>query len=148
MNNCSFVGRLVADPETKTVSMGDKEKLVCTFRIAVNVPGTKDKADFFNVQTWDNNAKFAGAYLKKGNGVGVVGSMRSNRYTDKDGNNRDYYYIDASRVEFTPFNKDGVEEGSGYSYGNFGSKESNASASKSELEKLEQVKIDDNDLPF
>lgn len=146
MNSCSFVGRLVADPETKTVSMNDKERLVCTFRIAVGVPGTKDKTDFFNVQAWDNNAKFAGAYLKKGNGVGVVGSMRINKYSDKDGNNREYYYVDAYRVEFTPANKEGIDEGGGY--GGFGNRESNTSTAKSELDKLEQVKIDDNDLPF
>lgn len=86
MNRVVLVGRLTKDTEIKLTSNQSK---LCMFTIAVD-RRFKDKdgnrqADFINCLAWGKNAEFINKYFSKGNRIGIVGSIQTRSYTDKDG---------------------------------------------------------------
>lgn len=86
MNKAILIGRLTRDPELKTTASGVS---VCSFSIAVNrrfknAEGNYD-ADFINCVAWRQQAEFMAKYFGKGRMVGVVGSIQTRSYDDKDG---------------------------------------------------------------
>lgn len=100
LNNCTFIGRLVGDPEIKTV----KEAKHAGFTLAVDKRFKSKKegaptADFIPVSVWRNTADFVEKYFHKGKQVSVVGSLETYSY-DKDGEKRYGFRINASEVGF------------------------------------------------
>ena len=88
MNKLILMGRLVADPELKTTPSGLS---VTTVRVAVNRRYSADgtnTADFFDVVCWRQTADFVAKYFAKGRMIGVVGSLQTRSWTDKNGNKR------------------------------------------------------------
>lgn len=86
MNKAILVGRLTRDPELKTTANGTN---VCSFSVAVNrryknSEGNYD-ADFINCTAWRQTAEFVSKYFTKGRMIGVVGSIQTRNYDDKDG---------------------------------------------------------------
>ena len=86
MNKAILVGRLTRDPELRTTANGTS---VCTFSVAVNrrfrnAEGNYD-ADFINCVAWRQQAEFLTKYFSKGRMVGVVGSIQTRSYDNKDG---------------------------------------------------------------
>ena len=88
MNKHLSTGRLVADPELKTTQNGIS---VCTFRLAVQRPRTKDTTDFLNYVAWRQSAEYLCKYGKKGDLVEVTGTLTSRNYEDSNGNKRTIY---------------------------------------------------------
>lgn len=108
LNNVSLMGRLVADPELRTVG---EDIQVVSFRIAVdrdrkNKDGERE-ADFFNVTAWRGAADFVSSYFMKGDMIVVCGRLQSRTYTDKDGNNRSVVEVLAENVYFGSAKKEG-----------------------------------------
>ena len=106
VNNCVFIGWLVADPEITSVGARNTPK--CTFRISVKrrtaQQGQQD-ADFFTVETWGKSAENCAKYLAKGRAVAVRGQMHTDSYTGTDGQKhyKTYLTADLDRgVEFLP----------------------------------------------
>lgn len=97
-NRIIVIGRLVADPELRTTQNGVN---VASFRVAVNRPRDKEKSDFFNVVAWRQNAEFITRYFSKGKLIGIEGSLQTRDYTDKEGNKRTAFEIQAERAFFT-----------------------------------------------
>lgn len=98
MNNVALLGRLTKDPELKTTPSGLS---VTTFTVAVNRPYSKERqADFIDVVAWRNTAEFVCKYFTKGQMIGLVGSIQTRTYTDKNGNNRKAVEVLASNVYF------------------------------------------------
>lgn len=86
MNKAILVGRLTRDPELKSTANGTN---VCSFSVAVNrryknAEGNYD-ADFINCTAWRQTAEFVSKYFTKGRMIGVVGSIQTRNYDDKDG---------------------------------------------------------------
>ena len=103
MNNCSFVGRLVRDPELKTTSGGHE---VCNFTIAVdrnykNAQGEYE-ADFINCTAWRQTAEFVAKWFAKGDPIAVTGSLQIRKYQANDGSNRWASEIQVGNVGFVP----------------------------------------------
>ena len=138
MNKVILVGNLTRDPELSETGSGIA---MCRFSIAVqrdyaNAEGNRE-ADFFNITVWRNRAEVCARYLKKGNKVGIVGSIQNRTYDDKDGNKRTVTDIVASEVEFlTPKN----------AQSDFAQEDTTVTTVKREVPQLEE--IDDNQLPF
>lgn len=107
-NKVIMIGRLVADPELRTTPNGVN---VASFRVAVNRPRDKEKSDFFNVVAWRQNAEFITRYFSKGKLIGIEGSLQTRDYTDKEGNRRTAFEIQAERAFFTE-SKGGTPSGS------------------------------------
>lgn len=98
INSVVLVGRTGQDPEMKYFESG---KVKTTFSIAVNRWDNKEKKevpDWFRIELWDKNAEFAGEYVKKGRLVGVEGRLSIDKWTDKEGTERDLFTIKASRI--------------------------------------------------
>jgi single-strand DNA-binding protein len=93
LNQCTFTGRLGADPETRSFQNGGR---VCNFRIAVG-ESWKDKASGERKERteWvsvtihsDGLVGVASEYLRKGSRVLVQGKMQTRKWQDKDGTDR------------------------------------------------------------
>jgi single-strand DNA-binding protein len=107
MNNVILIGRLVADPELRYAAQSGRA--VANFRLAVNRRFQKDKADFFRVTVWGNQAEAVSKYLKKGSQCAVEGSVQIDKYQDKNGSNRESIVVNANFVEFLDSKQDRKE---------------------------------------
>lgn len=105
MNNVNLVGRLVYDPELKYIN---DDKALCTFRIAVSRNyRNKDgviPTDFININIWGRKAETLCQYASKGSLIAVEGSLRIDKYTDKDGQNKTKTIIHADNFHFLGHN--------------------------------------------
>ena len=96
MNNVSISGRLVRDPECKEFDDG---KTVCDFTVAVNGYRKEDTV-FVKIKAWAARAKSCAKFCKKGSLINIVGSLRGNSWTAKDGTKKREIFVLASDVEF------------------------------------------------
>ena len=94
MNSLTIIGNLTRDPEVRAATNG---KNVCTFNLAVN---DGDKADFFTINVWDKLGDVCAKYLTKGKKVAIVGPVKMNLFTGKDGKTRGTMEVTARSVEF------------------------------------------------
>lgn len=103
LNQIVLIGRLVRDPEIKYTTAGTP---VTKFSIANNVSyiqndDRKDYVNYFDINVWGNQAINCEKYLKKGRRVAIVGSLRQNRWNDKNtGQTRSKIEVTASSVQF------------------------------------------------
>ena len=101
-----LTGRLTADPELKTTTNGTS---VTSFSIAVDRryrSGEERQTDFINIVAWRQTAEFVSKYFKKGNLIGIEGSIQTRRYQDRDGNNRTAFEVIANNVQFVESKRD------------------------------------------
>jgi single-strand DNA-binding protein len=95
------MGRLVADPETRTTTTG---KSVATFRIAVDrsfvKQGEERQADFITIVCWESTANFVSRYFSKGSMIAIQGSIQTRNYEDSNGNKRTAFEVLAKEVSF------------------------------------------------
>lgn len=96
MNRVCIIGRLTRDPEIRITQ--DGQTTVGRFGIAVDIK--KDLVNFFNVTAFNKTAEFCEKYLKKGTKVGIEGQLRTEEYTNRDGQKVSTVYILADRIEF------------------------------------------------
>lgn len=117
MNKVILMGRLTRDPEVR-YSSGANSTAVCHYGLAVDRSykrDNEDNVDFINIVAFGNRAEFAGKYFKKGMMVAVVGELRINSYTDRDGNKRTGAEVVVSEQYFAE-SKASFEARSGGSY--------------------------------
>ena len=89
VNKVIIVGNLGKDPETRTFPSGGR---VCNVTIATSdrwkdkqTGEMKEATEWHRVVFNDRLAEIAGEYLRKGSQVYIEGSIRTRKYTDKDG---------------------------------------------------------------
>ena len=90
MNKVILMGRLTRDPEVQ-YTQGNPGTAVGRYSLAVSRPFKRDgepEADFFNIVAFGSRGEFAGKYFRKGMQVAIVGELRNNSYTDRDGHKR------------------------------------------------------------
>lgn len=101
LNVVTLMGRLTAAPELKVANNGTE---YCNFTIAVDrsytAKGEEKKADFINIAVFKGTAVFVNKYFGKGDMIAVNGELQTDKYTDKDGNNRTAYKVVANNVSF------------------------------------------------
>ena len=96
LNQCNFIGRLGADPETRYLTNGDA---AASFRIAVGWKGKdKEGAEWVSVSAFGKLAEICGQWLKKGSQVFISGRMKTDEY-EKDGVKRYSTKIIADRMQ-------------------------------------------------
>ena len=101
MNKVILIGRLAADPESRTTQSGISQ---CSFRLAVqrryaNQQGVRE-ADFLTIVAWRQTAEFVSRYFRKGSMIAVQGSIQTRTYEDRNGNKRYAVEIVADNVSF------------------------------------------------
>jgi single-strand DNA-binding protein len=115
VNKVILVGTLGADPETRYTAGGGA---ITKIRIATNESWTdkqtgqkQERTEWHRVTFFGRLAEIAGEYLKKGRQVYVEGSLRTDKYTDKDGVER--YSTDVIANEMQMLGGPGGERGEG-----------------------------------
>lgn len=97
MNIVSISGRLVYEPELKTVG-ADRKKL--PMRIAVARNDKNKTADFINAQAWGNTAEFIAKYFHKGDPIELTGKLQTDNYEKQDGTKVNETYIFVTECNF------------------------------------------------
>jgi len=102
VNKVILVGNLGRDPEMRYMPDGTAS---ASFSIATTEK-YKDKGgvqqehtEWHNISFFGRTAEVCGQYLKKGSAVYVEGSIRSRKYTGKDGVERTAYEIRGDRMQ-------------------------------------------------
>ena len=96
MNSINLVGRITKDLELRSTP---NDNSVCEFSLAVNRIGS-EVADFINCQVWNKQAENLAKYQGKGSLIGVVGSLREEKYENKNGETRYKTYVLANNIEY------------------------------------------------
>lgn len=89
VNKVIIIGNLGRDPEIRYMPSGDA---VATLAVATTdswkdktTGEKKEQTEWHRISFFGRTAEVAGQYLKKGSQVYVEGSLRTRKYTDKDG---------------------------------------------------------------
>ena len=92
INKVILVGNLGADPETRAMPSGST---VANLRIATSeswrdkqTGEQQERTEWHRVALFGRLAEIAGEYLKKGSQVYIEGSLRTRKWTDKQGKER------------------------------------------------------------
>lgn len=108
LNSVLIEGNLVRDPEQRELENGAK---VCNFSVATNRffkqdNEKKSEVSFFDVEVWNKTAELCLKTLSKGRGVRVVGRLKQDRWSDKEGRPHAKIKVVGETVEFkTKFDK-------------------------------------------
>ena len=117
INKVIIVGTLGADPETRYTASG---AAVASIRLATN-ESWKDKntgemqerAEWHRVKMFGRLAEIAAEYLRKGRQVYIEGSLRTDKYTDKEGVERYSTDIIANEMQMIGGAQGGDSSGEG-----------------------------------
>jgi single-strand DNA-binding protein len=123
INKVIIVGNLGADPETRYTGSGTA---ITSIRIATSEQWTdkqsgekQERTEWHRVKLFGRLAEIAGEYLKKGRQVYIEGSLRTDKYTDKDGVERFSTDIIAAEMQMLGGNAGEGGTGGGGGGGNY-----------------------------
>lgn len=140
LNMVGLMGRLTYEPEIRVTTSGVS---VLRFQIACDrtyqKAGEERKADFIDCVAWRQTAEFIGKYFHKGSMIAIEGTIQTDNYIDKNGNNRKQVEVVANNVSFCGSkadNNDNAQAAPAQEY---------ASTDNSDFEEIVE---DDDDLPF
>ena len=89
VNKVIIVGNLGRDPETRYMPSGDAMTSIAVATTDSwkdkNTGEKKEQTEWHRISFFGKLAEIAGQYLKKGSQVYIEGSLRTRKYTDKDG---------------------------------------------------------------
>ena len=147
LNQIIIQGRLTAAPELRRTP---NDVAVCSFTVAVDrdykpKDDGEKQVDFLNCVAWRQTAEFISRNFGKGGSIVVSGRMTSRRYTDKEGNARYAYEIQAENVYFAGDSKKAAAEAE-HEY-RAPSRDSFENARKPEFTEI-SPDTEDPDLPF
>lgn len=124
-NSVTLVGRLVKDVDLRYTQNGIA---VANFTLAVESGyGEKKSVDFINCVAWRNTAEAMAKYTEKGKLILASGRITTRNYEGKDGKKVYVTEVMANEVKFLEWADKKEEE---------------------PTEKLEEIIINDEDLPF
>jgi single-strand DNA-binding protein len=116
VNSITLVGRAGRDPEVRYFESGS---VVANLTLAVNRRSRDEEPDWFNLEIWGKQAQVAADYVRKGALVGIIGSFKLDRWTDRaSGEERTKPVIRVDRLELLGSKRDA--EGGGGMGGGFG----------------------------
>lgn len=111
VNSITLVGRAGRDPEVRYFESGS---MVANLTMAVNRRSSNDEPDWFNLEIWGKQAQVAADYVRKGSLLGIIGSFKLDRWTDRaTGEERSKPVIRVDRLELLGSKRD-AEGGGGF----------------------------------
>ena len=151
VNKVILVGRLGKDPETRYTSGG---QAVCHFSMATDETykdknGERQKrTEWHRITVWGKQAEIAQQYLKKGAQIYLEGSIRSGEWTDKEGQKKTSYEINASNFRMLGSRSDSMGGGAARSAAASGSADFDAEPSAPAEREQAGPEDTDEDIPF
>lgn len=111
MSTAAVIGNLGQKPELKFTPSGTA---VCNMSVAVSekVNGV-EKTDWFKVVAWGKTAENCAQYLDKGRAIYAQGQLKTNVYTNKEGQKVTSVFISANTVVFLGGGKNEHQEANG-----------------------------------
>jgi single-strand binding protein len=142
-NTIVLIGRLTHKPELKYTT-NNKAILKSTIAIQRDYKNSSGEyeTDFIDFQIWEKRAETMARYCKKGDLIGIKGSLRVENYQDKEGNNKKRSYVFVEKVSFlqtkpkkaektnSEITKDGINNNNLFA------------------EFADEIEIEESDLPF
>lgn len=107
LNHITIMGRLTKDPELHRTQSGTA---VASITVAVDRDyrnGDERETDFIDVVAWRGTAEFLCNYFRKGRMIVVDGSLQSRKWTDKNGQARVSWEVQANTLYFGDSKRDG-----------------------------------------
>lgn len=157
MNKVILIGRLTRDPELRYTSSNIP---VATFSLAVdrtfsNQNGERE-ADFINIVVWRKQAENCKNYINKGSQVAVEGRIQTRSYDDQNGQKRYVTEVVADNVQFldTKASREQRENNNSVNPYNLSEAEVPQTNTTNDIPEDpfkdfgEEIKIEENDLPF
>ena len=106
LNSVSLVGRTGQDPEVKYFDSGAVKAL-----LSIASTRTKEVTDWYAVELWSKAADVAANYVRKGNLIGIEGSLSCDWWMDKNGNGeRSKFGIKCERLTLLGGKRDEASE--------------------------------------
>ncbi len=157
LNNITLIGRLTADPVLQYLAQSGMA--VASFSIANNYYVANkggDEVNYFEVTAFGKSAETVGKYLKKGKQVAVYGTLRQERWQDKEtGTNRSKVKIIMNQMQMLGGAGGGYSEGeSSQEYSNENRQPPSYSAPSNQMPPRNEIPIDsdgfgdEDDVPF
>tara|TARA_R110002020_G_scaffold149240_2_gene325475 strand:- start:447 stop:875 length:429 start_codon:yes stop_codon:yes gene_type:complete len=121
MNIVHLSGAFTKDPELKEITVGERSTKVVNFVLASSrrfrkKDGTSDEeTTFVNCEAWDSGAETIAKWFSKGDQIIINGSLKNEKWEDKEGNKRSRDKVRVSSFEFPPRGKKPFQEASGSS---------------------------------
>jgi single-strand DNA-binding protein len=103
LNRVQLIGRLGKDPESKFTPTGKK---VAHFSVAISNRWKSKEGDpreyteWVNIEAWGRLGEVSQEYLKKGSLVYLEGRLKTEKYEDKEGENKYFTKVVALAVQF------------------------------------------------
>lgn len=100
LNRIIIQGRLTADPELRYTQ---NQTAVASFTVAVERDYSQNgekETDFVSCVAWRQGGEFVSKYFHKGSMIVVDGRLQSRKWTDKEGNKRVSWEINAEHCYF------------------------------------------------
>ena len=100
MNVITLTGNLCKDLELRVSQSGKKilENTIGVSKDKKNAQGEYE-SDFIKLVLFDSSAEYLSKYAKKGDKIEVVGKLRVDTYTDKEGNYKTDTYVIVDKVK-------------------------------------------------
>ena len=95
MNNVALAGRLTRDPE---IRITQDQKSIARFTVAIN--RNRTDADFIRCVAFDKKAELLEKHFRMGDRIGLIGSIRTGYYTNRDGNKVETTEIIVNEIDF------------------------------------------------
>jgi len=105
MNQVNLTGRVTHDLQVKVTQ---SNKHVLDFQVAIRE--TKDITTFVRCQAWEKTADIIDQYATKGSNLAISGSLKVEKYQDKNGNNVEKTYVKVNQVEVLDHRKGDLEK--------------------------------------
>ena len=147
-NKVILIGRLGQDPELRYIPQTDRA--VANFSLATNErsfsPNTSEsdiRTEWHRIVVWGKQAEFCEKYLNKGKQVLIEGRLKTEKWQDRDGNQRYTTKIHAYSITLLGKREDTMTQETSYT------KENPDSEFSEEKEMIPEIKTDEDDeVPF
>lgn len=97
MNKTILIGRLCKEIELlKTTAQG---VLVVKNTLAVEDRFNKEKTNFIPIIFWRKQAEFINNYTYKGQKIAIIGELKQEQYTDRNGEKHNSFVVSVEEVE-------------------------------------------------
>jgi len=113
LNKVMLIGRLGQDPEVKTTQSGIQvasASIACSEKFKDKNGQKQEKTEWINLVFWNKQAELAGQYLQKGSQVYIEGQIKTDEWTDKDGNKRYSTKVHVREMQFLDPPKTGGQQ--------------------------------------
>lgn len=105
MNVITLMGRLVADPELRTIDTQNGAKSLATFTLAVTRSTNREQTDFIRCVAWDKKGEIITKYAAKGQELCVSGSLSQRKWKTTEGDNRETFEVNVQDLTLISGNR-------------------------------------------